>query len=219
MMDVMDAYLDGRNYRTNRIDGSMDYKERMHQIEEFINNPMSFVFTLSTRAGGLGLNLTSADTVIIYDSDWNPHQDMQVFAHCIPPPVALPCGAYTSLRCRCHRVNTIVDRYYKDITTGKLVQAMDRVHRIGQKKPVLVLRLCTSNSVEIKLLKRATSKLALERLVIKKGAFLGAEGEAEKPNAKVALSAQELLEVMQGDLRYKVLPLVLVLLRMERCQQ
>lgn len=78
MLDVLDAYLDGRGYPSNRIDGSMDYKVRMHQIEEFNNDPNSFVFLLSTRAGGLGINLTSSDTVIIYDSDWNPHQDMQV---------------------------------------------------------------------------------------------------------------------------------------------
>ena len=52
------------------------------------------------------------------------------------------------------------------------LQAMDRCHRIGQRKPVLVFRLATALSVEGKLLKRANSKLALERLVIKKGAFL-----------------------------------------------
>jgi len=52
------------------------------------------------------------------------------------------------------------------------LQAMDRCHRLGQDKPVLVLRLATAHSVEGKLLKRANSKLALERLVIKKGAFL-----------------------------------------------
>lgn len=59
-----------------------------------------------------------------------------------------------------------------------LQQAMDRCHRIGQRKPVLVLRLATSHSVEGRLLKRARSKLALERLVIKKGAFLHQEVRA-----------------------------------------
>lgn len=67
---------------------------------------------------------------------------------------------------------------------------------------MLVLRLCTSDSVEIKLLKRATSKLALERLVIRKGAFLGAEDGAQ--NSKVSLSAQDLMDVLQGSVRYKV---------------
>jgi hypothetical protein len=47
-------------------------------MDEFNEDADCFVFLLSTRAGGLGINLTSADTVIIYDSDWNPHQDMQV---------------------------------------------------------------------------------------------------------------------------------------------
>ena len=53
-------------------------------------------------------------------------------------------------------------------------QAMDRAHRIGQTRPVLVLRLATAHSVEGRLLKRAASKLALERLVIKRGGFLQA---------------------------------------------
>jgi hypothetical protein len=78
---------------------------------------------------------------------------------------------------------------------------MDRAHRIGQTKPVLVLRLCTSDSVEVKLLRRAHSKLALERLVIKKGAF---QGEAAAPGSKESLSAQDLLEVLKGDLRLEV---------------
>lgn len=54
------------------------------------------------------------------------------------------------------------------------LQAMDRCHRIGQTKPVLVLRLATAHSVEGKMLRRANSKLMLEKLVIKKGAFLDA---------------------------------------------
>merc|ERR1719283_246012 len=53
-------------------------EERGEMLKEF-NSPNSeyFIFLLSTRAGGLGLNLQSADTVIIFDSDWNPHQDLQ----------------------------------------------------------------------------------------------------------------------------------------------
>ena len=68
---------------------------------------------------------------------------------------------------------------------------MDRCHRIGQTKPVLVLRLATAHSVEGRLLKRARSKLALERLVIKKGAFLhqqvSARGVRRWPTSKYAV--------------------------------
>lgn len=78
MLDVLDAYLADRGHTVARIDGSMSYQTRMEHIETFNENADCFAFLLSTRAGGLGLNLTSADTVIIYDSDWNPHQDMQV---------------------------------------------------------------------------------------------------------------------------------------------
>jgi ATP-dependent DNA helicase len=78
---------------------------------------------------------------------------------------------------------------------------MDRAHRIGQTKPVLVLRLCTSDSVEVKLLRRAHSKLALERLVIKKGAF---QGDATAAGGKDSLSAQDLLDVLKGNVRLEV---------------
>ena len=62
-----------RGYQYCRIDGSTDSTEREESIELF-NKPNSpvFIFLLSTRAGGLGINLATADTVILYDSDWNP---------------------------------------------------------------------------------------------------------------------------------------------------
>lgn len=61
--------------------------ERQARIDAFNTAPAEYgVFLLSTRAGGLGINLTSADTVIIYDSDWNPQSDLQVGARAVTPP-------------------------------------------------------------------------------------------------------------------------------------
>lgn len=82
---------------------------------------------LSTRAGGLGINLATADVVIIYDSDWNPQMDLQ---------------------------------------------AMDRAHRIGQKKQVRVFRFITENTVEEKIVERAEIKLRLDKLVIQQGRLI-----------------------------------------------
>ena len=78
MLDLLDAYLEGEGHKSCRIDGSVSWQDRQEAIRSFNTDPDVFVFLLSTRAGGLGINLTAADTVIIYDSDWNPHQDMQV---------------------------------------------------------------------------------------------------------------------------------------------
>ncbi|KAJ5009827.1 Chromatin structure-remodeling complex subunit snf21 [Colletotrichum sp. SAR 10_99] len=78
IMDIMEDYLRYRNMKYMRLDGTTKSDERSDLLREF-NAPDSeyFMFLLSTRAGGLGLNLQTADTVIIYDSDWNPHQDLQ----------------------------------------------------------------------------------------------------------------------------------------------
>lgn len=81
------------------------------------------------------------------------------------------------------------------------MQAMDRAHRIGQEKPVLVFRLATGNSVEGRMLKRANSKLMLERLVIRKGAFL--PGQAEGKADATALSNEELMELLKDSVPLK----------------
>lgn len=108
-----------------RLDGQTPHEDRQRQINEYNDDGSTkFIFMLSTRAGGLGINLATADVVIIYDSDWNPQMDLQ---------------------------------------------AMDRAHRIGQKKQVRVFRFITENTVEEKIVERAEIKLRLDKLVIQQG--------------------------------------------------
>jgi ATP-dependent DNA helicase len=78
MLDILDTYLEQLGHRAARIDGSISWQDRQEAMRAFNTDPDIFAFLLSTCAGGLGINLTAADTVIIYDSDWNPHQDLQV---------------------------------------------------------------------------------------------------------------------------------------------
>ncbi|CCH60183.1 hypothetical protein TBLA_0C03810 [Henningerozyma blattae CBS 6284] len=122
VLDIMEDYCYFRGYEYCRIDGQTAHEDRIAAIDEY-NAPDSskFIFLLTTRAGGLGINLTTADIVVLFDSDWNPQADLQ---------------------------------------------AMDRAHRIGQKKQVKVYRFVTDNSVEEKILERATQKLKLDQLVI-----------------------------------------------------
>ena len=77
MMDLMEEYLTYRQHRYIRLDGSSKLEDRRDLVHDWQTKPEIFVFLLSTRAGGLGINLTAADTVIFYDSDWNPTIDSQ----------------------------------------------------------------------------------------------------------------------------------------------
>ncbi|XP_037392937.1 chromodomain-helicase-DNA-binding protein 4 isoform X1 [Pygocentrus nattereri] len=81
MLDLLEDFLENEGYKYERIDGGVTGVMRQEAIDRF-NAPGApqFVFLLSTRAGGLGINLATADTVIIYDSDWNPHNDIQAFS-------------------------------------------------------------------------------------------------------------------------------------------
>lgn len=126
-LDILwDYCAELRGWKTCRISGNVSLADRQAQIEDFNTNPECKVFILTTRAGGQGINLAAADTVILFDSDWNPQQDLQ---------------------------------------------AQDRAHRIGQKRPVIVYRLATKGTVEEDLLMSADAKRRLEKLVIKKGSF------------------------------------------------
>lgn len=152
-LDIIAAYLEWRSLCYCRIDGAVPIGERQEQIERFNRDPHCRLFLLSTRAGGLGINLTAADTVIFFDSDWNPQMDLQ---------------------------------------------AQDRVHRIGQSRPVLVLRLATTPSIESHLLERAGEKRKLERLVISKRKFKGRQQLLE-PEEHDQLLVQELREIINGN--------------------
>lgn len=83
ILDIMEYYFSEKGLEVCRIDGSVRLDERKRQIEEFNDmNSNCRVFLLSTRAGGLGINLTAADTCILYDSDWNPQMDLQAMDRC-----------------------------------------------------------------------------------------------------------------------------------------
>lgn len=153
MLDILEDYCYLRNYGYCRIDGSTDHQERIKAIDDY-NKPDSdrFVFLLTTRAGGLGINLTSADVVILYDSDWNPQADLQ---------------------------------------------AMDRAHRIGQKKQVKVFRLVTDNSIEEKVLERAMKKLRLDQVVIQQAKNISSTNQKVEKNEllnMIRFGAQEIFD-------------------------
>ncbi|ORZ23429.1 SNF2 family N-terminal domain-domain-containing protein [Absidia repens] len=78
IMSIMEDFLNYKGFAYLRLDGSTKADDRSQLLQVFnaADSPY-FIFLLSTRAGGLGLNLQTADTVIIFDSDWNPHQDLQ----------------------------------------------------------------------------------------------------------------------------------------------
>ncbi|XP_017277128.1 lymphoid-specific helicase isoform X2 [Kryptolebias marmoratus] len=154
MTSILDILMDFcylRNFQYSRLDGSMSYTDRDENMKRFATDPDVFIFLLSTRAGGLGINLTAADTVIIFDSDWNPQADLQ---------------------------------------------AQDRCHRIGQTKPVVVYRLVTANTIDQKILERASAKRRLEQMVIHKNKFKG--GKAELKQNKSCIDLEELQDLLKA---------------------
>ena len=82
VLDVLEEFLNIHGYRYLRLDGSTKADARQALMQRFNHDPKIFVFILSTRSGGVGVNLTGADTVIFYDSDWNPAMDKQAQDRC-----------------------------------------------------------------------------------------------------------------------------------------
>lgn len=144
-----------RKYRYLRLDGSSTITDRRDMVRDFQHRNDIFVFLLSTRAGGLGINLTAADTVIFYESDWNPTLDLQ---------------------------------------------AMDRAHRLGQTKDVTVYRLICKETVEEKILQRASQKNTVQQLVMTGGHV---QGDLLAPEDVVSL----LLDDAQLEQKLREIPL------------
>lgn len=77
MLDILHDFFDYKEWDCVRLDGSVSHEDRTKAIAKFYEDEKTRLFLISTRAGGLGINLTPADTVIIFDSDWNPQVDLQ----------------------------------------------------------------------------------------------------------------------------------------------
>ncbi|XP_019419313.1 PREDICTED: ISWI chromatin-remodeling complex ATPase CHR11-like [Lupinus angustifolius] len=127
LLDILEDYLMFQGYQYCRIDGNTGGDERDASIEAF-NKPGSekFVFLLSTRAGGLGINLATADVVILYDSDWNPQVDLQAQdrAHRIGQKKEVQvfrfCTEYTI-------EEKVIERAYKKLALDALVIQQGRL--------------------------------------------------------------------------------------------
>ncbi|XP_054806380.1 ISWI chromatin-remodeling complex ATPase CHR11 [Prosopis cineraria] len=127
LLDILEDYLMFRGYQYCRIDGNTGGEDRDTSIEIF-NKPGSekFVFLLSTRAGGLGINLATADVVILYDSDWNPQVDLQAQdrAHRIGQKKEVQvfrfCTEYTI-------EEKVIERAYKKLALDALVIQQGRL--------------------------------------------------------------------------------------------
>ena len=116
VLNILEDYLGYRNYKYCRLDGSTKIVERQEAIDNFNNDKELFVFLLSTRAGGLGINLTAADTCILFDSDWNPHQDSQAQDRCHRLGQKRPVVAYRLLTAG----SVEIDMMEKQISKKKL---------------------------------------------------------------------------------------------------
>ncbi|XP_076435128.1 helicase domino-like isoform X2 [Babylonia areolata] len=82
MLDVLEAFLNYHGHRYLRLDGTTKVEQRQALMDRFNADRRIFCFILSTRSGGIGVNLTGADTVVFYDSDWNPTMDAQAQDRC-----------------------------------------------------------------------------------------------------------------------------------------
>ncbi|XP_035517364.1 chromodomain-helicase-DNA-binding protein 6 [Morone saxatilis] len=162
-LDILEDYLIQRRYAYERIDGRVRGNLRQAAIDRFCKPDSDrFVFLLCTRAGGLGINLTAADTCIIFDSDWNPQNDLQAQA-------------------RCHRIGqSKAVKVYRLITRNSYEREMfDKASlKLGLDKAVLqdINRKGSLNGVQ------QLSKLEVEDL-LKKGAY-GALMDEEDEGSK-----------------------------------
>ncbi|CAN8254382.1 unnamed protein product [Cochlearia groenlandica] len=159
MLNILEDYMNYRKYKYLRLDGSSTIMDRRDMVRDFQHKSDIFVFLLSTRAGGLGINLTAADTVIFYESDWNPTLDLQ---------------------------------------------AMDRAHRLGQTKDVTVYRLICKETVEEKILHRASQKNTVQQLVMTGGHV---QGDDVFGTADVVSLLMDDAEAAQLEQKFRELPL------------
>lgn len=155
MLNVLEDYLILRGYNYTRLDGSRDLSDRQVNIQEFSSNDDVFIFLISTRAGGLGINLVAADTVIIYDSDWNPQVDLQAQDRCHRIGQTKPVVVYRFI-VKDTIDQRILDRAVSKKQLEKLVIQYGKFQNVKAKSTVCLEEL--QNLLEVKNVKNEVFK-------------------------------------------------------------
>ena len=192
MLDILADYLRLRGFVFQRLDGGMRSQDRQYAMDHF-NAPNSpdFCFILSTKAGGLGINLATADTVIIFDSDWNPQVSRTHTPYIELSTLRLHPSSHRLSLCRC-------------CAAQNDLQAEARAHRIGQKNSVNIYRFVTRNTVEEDILQRAKQKMILDHLVIQRMDTSGrtvipsaGQGGSAFASSSALFDSRELAKILQ----------------------
>lgn len=151
-LDLIQGLCKLKRYNYLRLDGSTPPKQRQELVDRFNKDKgrqESFVFLLSAKAGGVGLNLIGGSRLILFDSDWNPSTDLQ---------------------------------------------AMARIHRDGQKRPVYIYRFLTTNAIDEKIYQRQITKTGLSDQMMD-------QTRTEKQTSKDSFSAAELRDIFTLNVR------------------
>ena len=171
LLDLLEEWLAARQWGYQRIDGSVGGTDRQSRIDQFNRRPAdNFVFLLSTKAGGLGINLASADTVIIYDSDWNPHNDLQAQARAHRLGQLKPVMIYrlaaplTAVHTTCC-MTAPCSWHVNSLCLGTQGLMSPSAHGVERS---VICRLVTRLTIEERMMQQTKKKMMLEHLVVHK---------------------------------------------------
>ena len=156
VMDILEEVLELEGVKFFRLDGGTRVEQRQELIDGFYADASVTAFLLSTRAGGAGINLACANKVVVFDSSFNPQDD---------------------------------------------IQAENRAHRVGQTRPVEVVRLVTRGTVEEQIHALGASKIALDERVAGEGAAGDEKAAAEKAEKEGMAAVEAMLEQGEGGAR------------------
>eukprot|EP01116_Phalansterium_solitarium_P008006 TRINITY_DN2117_c0_g1_i4.p1 TRINITY_DN2117_c0_g1~~TRINITY_DN2117_c0_g1_i4.p1 ORF type:complete len:1139 (-),score=414.46 TRINITY_DN2117_c0_g1_i4:186-3602(-) len=141
MLDILELFMQEEGFTYVRLDGNVAIKQRMTIVEHFNTRPSVFVFLLSTRVGGLGLNLVGANRVIIFDPDWNPSNDTQARERACRIGQTRDVVVYRLLTAGTIEEKIYHRQIFKQFLTNKILKNPDqnRFFRLKQLKELFTL--------------------------------------------------------------------------------
>ncbi|KAL9229450.1 hypothetical protein vseg_004914 [Gypsophila vaccaria] len=192
ILDIMDYYFSEKGFKVCRIDGSVKLDERRRQIQEFNDVDSNLrIFLLSTRAGGLGINLTAADTCILYDSDWNPQMDLQAMDRCHRIGQTKPVHVYRLATAQSVEGRILKRAFSKlrleHVVIGKGQFKQERIMGDALEEEDLLALLRDEEDEEDKMIQRDISEEDLEKVLDRSDLVVTPSGEEDSNAEKFVL--------------------------------